>query len=88
MHLEIIKNEPALLLHEGSRRVLVVGDLHIGYERVLFKQDYYSTNLATRITTQFEQLVAELDSFCVKEKGLNSNRHLRIVKNERTRSFT
>lgn len=61
MHLEIIKNEPALLLHEGSRRVLVVGDLHIGYERVLFKQNYYSTNLATRITTQFEQLVTELD---------------------------
>ncbi len=61
MHLEIIKNEPVLLLHEESRRVLVVGDLHIGYERVLFKQDYYSTNLAARITSQFEQLVADLN---------------------------
>lgn len=56
MYLEMIQNEPALLLQEGSRRVLVVGDLHIGYERTLFKQDYYSTNLATRLIKQFEQL--------------------------------
>ncbi len=56
MHLEIIQNEPALLLQEGSRRVLVVSDLHIGYERTLFKQDYYSTNLATRLIKQLEQL--------------------------------
>lgn len=61
MHLELIKNEPALLLHEGTRRVLIVGDLHIGYERVLLKQEYYSTNLTTRIITQFEQLVTKVN---------------------------
>jgi putative SbcD/Mre11-related phosphoesterase len=57
MHLELIQNEPALLLHEGERRVLVVGDLHIGYERTLFKQEFYSVNLASRIIKQFEHLV-------------------------------
>ncbi len=61
MHLELIQNEPALLLREGSRRVLVVGDLHIGYERILFKQDYYSTNLTIRIITEFEKLVEKLE---------------------------
>lgn len=61
MRLEIIQNEPALLLQEGSRRVLVVGDLHIGYERTLFKQDYYSTNLATRFIKQFEPLVTKVE---------------------------
>ncbi len=56
MHLELIKNEPALLLQEGSRRILVVADLHIGYERTLFKQDQYSSNLTSRIIQHFDNL--------------------------------
>lgn len=60
MHLELIKNEPALLLQEKSRRILVVADLHIGYERTLFKRDQYSANLAERIIQRFEQLVANV----------------------------
>jgi putative SbcD/Mre11-related phosphoesterase len=58
MYLELIENEAAVLLREESRRVLVVADLHIGYERTLFKQEFYSTNLALQIIKQFEQLVA------------------------------
>jgi len=58
MHLELIKNEPALLLQEGSRRILVVADLHIGYERTLFKQDQYSSNLTSRIIQHFDNLVS------------------------------
>ena len=60
MHLKLIKNEPALLLQEKSRRILVVADLHIGYERTLFKKDQYSVNLAERIIQRFEQLVANV----------------------------
>jgi putative SbcD/Mre11-related phosphoesterase len=59
MHLEIIENEPALLIREASRRVLVVADLHIGYERTLFRQEFYSTNLTLQIIKQFEQLVVK-----------------------------
>jgi hypothetical protein len=59
MHLELIKNEPALLLREGSRCILVVADLHIGYERTLFKQDQYSSNLTNRIIQHFEKLVSD-----------------------------
>ncbi|MFX1565932.1 MAG: metallophosphoesterase [Promethearchaeota archaeon] len=60
MHLKLIKNSPALLLEEGTRRVLIVGDLHIGYERTLFKQEYYSSNVGTRIIKEFEQLVSDI----------------------------
>lgn len=60
MHLEIIQNEPALLLHEGPRRVLVISDLHIGYEKTLFKQEYYSTNVVHQIIKHLEQLVAKI----------------------------
>lgn len=60
MHLELIKNEPALLLQEGSRRILVVADLHIGYERTLFKQDQYSSNLTSRIIQHFDNLVSTI----------------------------
>lgn len=61
MHLKLIQNSPALLLEEETRRVLIVGDLHIGYERTLFKQEYYSSNLGTRIIKEFEQLVSEIE---------------------------
>ncbi|MFX1510034.1 MAG: metallophosphoesterase [Promethearchaeota archaeon] len=61
MHLKLIQNSPALLLEEGTRRVLIVGDLHIGYERTLFKQEYYSSNIGTRIIKEFEQLVADIE---------------------------
>jgi putative SbcD/Mre11-related phosphoesterase len=60
MHLELIKNEPGLLLREGSRCILVVADLHIGYERTLFKQDQYSSNLTSRIIQHFEKLVSSV----------------------------
>lgn len=61
MHLELIRNEPAVLLQEGERRVLVIGDLHIGYERTLLKQDYYSTNLTARIIDEVRDLVKRID---------------------------
>ncbi len=57
MHLELIENEPAVILHEEPRRVLVLADLHIGYERTLFKQEFYSTNLTLQIIQQIKQLV-------------------------------
>ncbi|MFX1318289.1 MAG: metallophosphoesterase [Promethearchaeota archaeon] len=57
MQLELIENEPAVILYEEPRRVLVVADLHIGYERTLFKQEFYSTNLTLQIIQQIRQLV-------------------------------
>jgi putative SbcD/Mre11-related phosphoesterase len=60
MHLELIKDEPALLLQEKSRRILVVADLHIGYQRILLERDQYSVNLADRIIQRLEQLIANV----------------------------
>ncbi|MFW9830298.1 MAG: metallophosphoesterase [Candidatus Thorarchaeota archaeon] len=59
MDLKLLKNEPALLLQEGKRRILVVADLHIGYERTLFRQDQYTANLSERIIQHLLQIVTE-----------------------------
>lgn len=59
MLLELIKNEPALLLREGPRRILVVADLHLGYDRILFRQDQYSPSLSEGVINHFSRLVTD-----------------------------
>lgn len=60
MHLELIKNEPALILSDEMQRILVVADLHIGYERTLFKNEQTSLNVTERIIQNFEKLVGDV----------------------------
>ena len=57
MHLELIPNQPAVLLRNNSRRVLVIADLHIGYERTLVKQEKYQSRLTERLLHQLDNLV-------------------------------
>lgn len=57
MDLELLVNEPALLLTEKTRRVLVVADLHLGYERVLLKKELHSPRLSQVITDHLQDLV-------------------------------
>jgi metallophosphoesterase superfamily enzyme len=57
MDLELIANEPALLLSEGARRVLVVADLHLGYERVLLKKETLSPSLSQIVIDHLHDLV-------------------------------
>ncbi len=60
MHFELIKDEPALLLSNEKQRILIVADLHIGYERTLFKNEQASLNVTERIIQKFEKLVADV----------------------------
>jgi putative SbcD/Mre11-related phosphoesterase len=59
MHLELIRNEPAVLIQDDSHRVLVIADLHIGYERTLVKQENYSGRVTERLLHRLENLVTE-----------------------------
>jgi putative SbcD/Mre11-related phosphoesterase len=61
MHLELIKNEPAVLLREKTRRVLVIADLHIGYERTLVNQEIYSSNITKRLLDHLDALVSQVN---------------------------
>ena len=60
MHLELIRNEPAVLLQSDSRRVLVIADLHIGYERTLVKQEQSQSRLTERLLNQIDNLVSRV----------------------------
>jgi len=57
MHLELIQNEPAVLLQSSSRRVLVIADLHIGYEKILVNQENFQSRLTERLLNQIESIV-------------------------------
>ncbi len=61
MKLQLIQNEPALLIEESARRILVVADLHLGYEQVLFKKERYSTKLSEGLAKHLHQLVVKLN---------------------------
>jgi putative SbcD/Mre11-related phosphoesterase len=60
MNLELLVNEPALLLTEGTRRVLVVADLHLGYEQVLLKKETHSPRLSQVLIDHLHSLVREV----------------------------
>jgi len=58
MHLHFLEDGPALLV-EGSRRVLVIADLHIGYESGLARQ---GVHIGSRSAGRIERAAA-----CVRE---------------------
>ncbi|MDO8055763.1 MAG: metallophosphoesterase [Candidatus Hermodarchaeota archaeon] len=60
MLIELIRNEPAVLLQNNSRRVLVIADLHIGYERTLVKQEKSQSRLTERLLHQLDTLVSRI----------------------------
>lgn len=60
MDLELLVNEPALLLSEDTRRVLVVADLHLGYERVLLKKEIHSPSLSQVAIDHLHDLVRKV----------------------------
>jgi metallophosphoesterase superfamily enzyme len=60
MDLELLVNEPALLLSEDTRRVLVVADLHLGYERVLLKKEIHSPSLSQLAIDHLHDLVRKV----------------------------
>ena len=60
MHLELLRNEPAVLLQNDSRRVLVIADLHIGYEKTLVKQENFQSRLTERLLNQLDTLVSRV----------------------------
>lgn len=61
MRLELLKNEPALLIHEGTRRILIVADLHLGYERILFKKESLAPSLSQGISQHLNLLVSQVE---------------------------
>jgi putative SbcD/Mre11-related phosphoesterase len=61
MKIQLIHNEPALLIEEKPRRILVVADLHLGYERVLFKKERFSTKLSEGLAKHLQQLVTKIN---------------------------
>jgi putative SbcD/Mre11-related phosphoesterase len=52
-----IDNEPALMLQVGSEKILVVSDLHIGYERTLADKGVKIPSLAPRLYEKLEQII-------------------------------
>ena len=63
MDLILLRNEPALLLHEGSRRILIIADIHLGYEKILFKRQDYTPNLTEVISWKEENLRSTIKNF-------------------------
>ncbi|MFX1563701.1 MAG: metallophosphoesterase [Promethearchaeota archaeon] len=60
MNLQLLNNEPALLLIEPPRRILVVADLHLGYERIFFKDQNHVPNLSKTLVQHLNFLVSEV----------------------------
>ena len=56
--IELIPNEPALLLNEGKRRFLVVADLHLGYEHLLATHGVSIPNLVEVTAQRLEKLIS------------------------------
>lgn len=50
---------PALLIEEGSERILVVGDLHIGWEISLTDRGIYIPSQVSKIQTKLLQVIEE-----------------------------
>ncbi len=52
-----VDNEPALMLQVDSEKILVVSDLHIGYERTLADKGVKIPSLAPRLYEKLEQII-------------------------------
>ncbi|MFX1245287.1 MAG: metallophosphoesterase [Promethearchaeota archaeon] len=55
--MELIRNEPAVLLRGSRRKVLIVADLHIGYERTLVQQENYSSKITEQVLQHLDGIV-------------------------------
>jgi len=58
-NLKPIGSEPALLLRRGKERVLVVGDLHIGWEVTLARQGIHVPSQTSKMLLRLEAAIAK-----------------------------
>ena len=55
--LKPIGSEPALLLRHGKERVVVIGDLHIGWEVTLSQQGIHVPSQTSKMLERLKQIV-------------------------------
>jgi putative SbcD/Mre11-related phosphoesterase len=58
-NLKPVESEPALLLRRGKERILVVGDLHIGWEVTLARQGIHVPSQTSKMLLRLEAIVAK-----------------------------
>jgi len=58
-NLKLVESEPALLLRRGKERVLVVGDLHIGWEVTLARQGIHVPSQTSKMLLRLETIIAK-----------------------------
>ena len=58
-NLKLVGSEPALLLRQGRERVLVVGDLHIGWEVTLARQGIHVPSQTSKMLLRLEAIIAK-----------------------------
>ena len=56
-NLKLVESEPALLLRRGKERVLVVGDLHIGWEVTLARQGIHVPSQTSKMLLRLEAII-------------------------------
>ena len=57
--LKLAESEPALLLRRGKEKVLVVGDLHIGWEVTLARQGIHVPSQTSKMLLRLEAIIAK-----------------------------
>jgi len=56
-----INSEPALLLRRGKKRVVVIGDLHIGWEVALAQQGIHVPSQTAKMLERLKKIIADED---------------------------